>query len=126
MKLIKEVTKFLITGGISAIITLIVMNVLLLLQNPLFISSTIGYGSGMLSSFFLNKKWTFSLNNKSTCSEKTFILFVSFNVLMMIIFGYINLGFSALTESAFAGQILSILSTTIINFLVYKILIFKK
>lgn len=126
MKLIKEITKFLIAGAMSAIITLIILNILLFLQNPLFISSIIGYGGGIINSFFLNKKWTFRFEDENRKLKNIFIVFVLFNIIVMILFGYLNLGFFSITKNKFAGQILSIFVTTVLNFSTYKYLIFKK
>ena len=126
MKLLKEITKFLITGGTSAIITLIVLNVLLFFNYPLFISSIIGYAGGIMNSFFLNKNWTFRFEDKNKKIKYIFIAFILFNITMMILFGYLNLGFLVVTKNKFISQILSIFVTTVLNFSAYKYVIFKK
>ncbi|MBN1494498.1 GtrA family protein [Candidatus Peregrinibacteria bacterium] len=126
MKLLKEITKFLITGGTSAVITLVILNIFLFFNYPLFISSIIGYAGGIVNSFFLNKNWTFRFKNNNKKFPNIFIIFMLFNIAMMFLFGYLNLGFLAVTQSKFISQILSILTTTVMNFLTYKYIIFRK
>jgi len=126
MKLFKEIAKFLITGGTSAIITLMTLNILLFFKYPLFISSIIGYAGGIVNSFFLNKNWTFRFEDKNKKFKKVFIAFVLFNVTIMVLFGYLNLGFFVITKNKFISQILSIFVTTVLNFSAYKCVIFKK
>jgi len=125
-KHIKEIFKFLISGGISALITLIILNILLLINIPLIASSMIGYGGGIISSFFLNKKWTFEFKDRGGKPVNVFIVFMLYNIIVMILFGYLNVGFLNLIKYKFISQILSIIITTLLNFTVYKFFIFKK
>lgn len=124
--LFKEISKFLISGGISFLITLATLNFLLYLDASLFTASIIGYGGGIISSFILNKKWTFQFTGNKTNTVNLFIIFVLFNIMMMIFFGYLNLWFFIITKHVFIGQILSLSITTALNYIVYKSLIFRK
>lgn len=110
----------------SAIITLAILNILLYLQTPLFISSICGYGGGIINSFILNKKWTFGFEGKHEKSGNIFMSFILYNIVVMILFGYLNLGLFAVIGNKAASQILSICITTVLNYSVYKLLIFKK
>ncbi len=88
----------------------------------------VGYAAGILNSFILNKKWTFQVEDEKSRKQAAFLLFifVVFNLAVMVLFGTLNLGFFALTEHKFLSQILSIFVTTVLNFTVYKTLIFRK
>ena len=126
LSLFKEIIKFLITGGLSALITLAVLNLLLFFGYPIFMASTIGYGCGILNSFILNKKWTFRFGDKDGKSRTVFAAFILFNLAVMLLFGYLNLGFFAISANSLVSQFLSICITTTLNFLVYKYILFKK
>lgn len=120
-----EIPKFLSSGFLSFIVTFLVLNGLLRLSIPLFSASVFAYGCGMVSSFMLNKRWTFSGRKFTKTVRRLFVEFLLFNFLMMFLFGQMNLWFFAWMNQVFLAQMAAIAVTTVVNFLVYKFLIFK-
>ena len=79
------------------------------------VATTIGYLTGMLNSFVLNRKWTFDLNGKGRITE--IVKFFVVNAIAMIVNAIVLKAtinyFSMLPEVA---QIIAISGSMVINF----------
>jgi|GEM_PF-3695573 len=124
-KLGGEVISFLGAGLMSFLLTLAVLNFCLLVHVPLFWASILGYGAGVVSSFLLNKKFTFHVGAGAKKSYVLFMEFLAFNIFMMVVFAKLNLVFATLFDIKIFAQVSSIFITTCVNFVAYKFLIFR-
>lgn len=79
----------------------------------------------MVSSFFLNKKWTFMSRNFGKKNSRLFAEFVIYNLLMMFAFGHFNVWFAQLIPWSLAAQGASFALSALINFTVYNTFLFK-
>ena len=124
MKISKEFTKFLIVGGMATSFNYLLFY--LLWQGGLnyAISSGIGYCSGIVISYFLNKAWAFENQDKHSAG-----VIGQYLTLYMITLGMNILTLIILVEWIFihimVANIIAIGVSTICNFLGLKFLIFN-
>ncbi|QQR55381.1 GtrA family protein [Candidatus Peregrinibacteria bacterium] len=117
--------KFAAAGLFSFSITFVVLNVGLWNGLPLYVASVLGYGCGIVSSFLLNKKWTFTRRNFAKKNSRLFAEFVLYNVLMMFAFAHFNVWFAALLPWSVLAQLASFGLSALINFTVYNFILFR-
>lgn len=120
-----ELPRFLIAGSLSFGVTFVGLNGLLWLSVPLFLASFLAYGFGIVSSFLLNKKWTFSQRSFTKPLRRLFGEFLVFNVFMMFFFAQLNLWFVSWFGTSLVSQLMAIAVTTGLNFCMYRWVIFK-
>ncbi len=82
--------RFCIVGTINTIVNFSVFQLLLILKAHYLFSSVTGFVSGVIVSYFLNRRWTFGLTTKSSIVEGTKFFIVNgialaFNSLTMLI-----------------------------------------
>ncbi len=115
--------RFLIVGGIGTAIDFFLFYLFFIIIGwHLVISNSLSYGTGLTSSFFLNRAWTFKDSNNK--SKK--LLFIS------IIAGYLGLAINTLLVWGFSnfmpvmiGKVFAVLIVIIYNYHVNKSLVFK-
>jgi len=91
------------------------------------LSQGFGYSFGVLNSFIFNKIWTFEskVNKKKTAME--FIRFIIINALSLFVSMYgISQLVSVMGINVYIAKIIVTLLTQLINYLGYKIWVFKK
>lgn len=94
-----EMVKFGIIGGLNVIVNWVAFNLLLLL--PLFANGqlkakVIATGVAIVSSYFMNRHWTYKDRDKSA-AHREFVLFLGFNLAGMLI----ELAVMAMTKYVF-------------------------
>ena len=115
--------RFCFVGGLSTIINYSVFYLLLVSGIHYLISSAIGYLTGVLVGFTLNKKFTFRSESKQYSIEITKYLFV-YTASLFLGLGLLRLLVS-FGLSALLANVCSIGLTTITNFLGSKFFVFK-
>jgi len=91
------------------------------------LSQGIGYSFGVLNSFIFNKIWTFEskVNKKKTAME--FVRFIMINGISLLVSIYgISYLVSSMEINVYIAKIIVTLLAQIINYLGYKIWVFKK
>jgi putative flippase GtrA len=94
-----EMVKFGIIGGLNVVVNWVAFNILLLL--PLFANGqlkakVIATGIAIVSSYFMNRHWTYKDRDKSA-AHREFVLFLGFNLAGMLI----ELAVMAMTKYVF-------------------------
>ena len=77
-----QLVKFQIVGVINTVIDYVVFNLLSWLGLGMFPAQCLGYGSGLLNSYVMNKSWTFEQTSKSTFQQV-----LRFMIINLISFG---------------------------------------
>lgn len=116
-------------GSVGVINTLIDFTVFTFLTYALGInvslSQAIGYSSGVMNSFIMNKSWTF----KQEQQNKPIKQFISFIIINLISLGISSLMINVLVNSAgisiLISKILVTLVTQGVNYVGYKLVVFK-
>lgn len=118
----KRFLKFLVVGAFGTAIDFILFYIFYELAGwGVILSNTISYGTGLTSSFFINRVWTFSDGKKR--SQKRLPLALTF--------GYIGLIFNtamvwalAFLMPVFAGKVIAVFVIVIYNYLTNKHIVF--
>jgi putative flippase GtrA len=123
--MLKKLIRFLIVGGISTIINYLTFFILLKNLGVNYLTSSgIGYILGLGLGFFLNKVWTFNCNSKSIALKiKYFIVYMVNLGISLILLKYLSLH---LNINPMIGNIVSIIYTTIFNFIGINKYVFGK
>lgn len=123
----KNFFKFVIVGIISTIVNYSIFYYFLeyLIIGFYKIASAIGYSSGVFVGFFLNKYWTFEAKEKNFRREIPIYFTVYFFSLLI---GLLFLEFEVifLKINVLIANFLTIVLTTIMNFIGTKFIVFKK
>ena len=82
--------RFCIVGTVNTVVNFSAFQLLLILKAHYLFSSVTGFISGVIVSYFLNRRWTFGLRTKSTVSESVKFFFVNgvalaFNSITMLV-----------------------------------------
>ena len=124
----KTLIKFGITGVINTGVDFLVFT-LLQLYTPveIGISQGLAYTAGIINSFILNKLWTFNDSSKDKKSSVQLIQFICINLISLIFsyYGIIYLN-KAVGVNEFIAKIIITLFTQVINFVGYRLWVFKK
>ena len=136
-KIIKEFAKFLTIGVINTFIDLVILNLLSFIFNissgyEIIVLNVIALTCAIINSYFMNKNWTFKKRDNTFYKEFTLFLLIS------IISGIINTAIVFYGTTFFnvygVGEMVwlnlikisaSVVSASI-NFLGYKLIVFKK
>jgi putative flippase GtrA len=124
-KAVNEIGKFLVVGILSTILNYLVFLILLKSGINYLVSSSIGFMSGVIFGYFLNKRWTYGVSGSSTPRLITAYLSV---YLISMLCGLTTIHFLVAgfhVDPAWAN-IASIFITTAINFSGTKFLVFSK
>lgn len=116
--------KYLLVGLLNTIVGLAVIysSMFFWKVDPL-LSNVIGYVSGFILGYFLNKKWTF---RSQCCDKHSFILYlgvilISYLLNVTMVFFAINLNFSP-----YCAQLIGMICYTSISYVGCKAIIFNK
>ncbi len=118
--------KFSLVGALNSLVHFCIFIVFYRLAMMHYLAaSAIGYCVGMLNSFVLNKRWTFSSRQEKT--RKEFVRFAFINVIALLInVGSLRFFKESISLSAEAGQVCAIGLSLVINFLGNRFWTFKK
>lgn len=118
--------KFCIVGGINTAITFCVYYLLAkIIGINYLLSSFVGYATGTLNSFILNKKWTFEdKENRVTIQllEFTFVNLTSFGVNLFMLYTFVE----TLNIDKVVSQIFAMFFSTVVNYIGSKIIVFRR
>lgn len=122
--LIAQLIKYGLVGVVNTIITAVVIYVLLkLLNQSPYLSNIVGYAAGLISSFLLNSRWTFS-TAYSWCRFGIFILIFAVCYLLQLGVLYLLLTYTSIDE--YIQQLIAMVFYTLINFVLNKLITFRK
>lgn len=119
-----EIFRFLIVGCLSTLLNYVVFLLSYWLGFFYLTASAIGFISGVVLGYFLNKNWTYAVKRASTPGLVIrYLLVYSFSLLAGLAF--INILVGELGLSPLAGNILSICLTTFLNLIGTRFFVFK-
>jgi putative flippase GtrA len=117
----REIQKFLVVGGICALIDIGIMQSLILLSIDYKLAATAGFATGLLLNYFLHTKLTF----KNSISTKNAIRFV---VVVFINYG-LTLGLIFVSQmwlgQALIGKLISLPLVAVNGFLLSKFWVYR-
>ena len=112
--------KFGIVGVLNTLLTLFIIWICLRLFHwSDTVSNVVGYGLGVINSFFWNRKWTFAYKGKLSTSFTKFI--VVFIVSYLVQLGVLQLLLRYLHTDNYYCHLLAMVVYTVINFVLNKI-----
>jgi putative flippase GtrA len=118
----KQLITYFIVGVITNILNYLTYLLILVFLSNVYIASLMGFSSGLISNFFLNKKHTF--NSKTSFNRKFFsYLLVQAFVLIVQLFSLKIFIFLIIEELA---QLPAILVSGVLNYILLKNYIFNK
>ena len=119
-----QAMKFGIVGVLNTLLTLFIIWICLRLFHwSDTVSNVVGYGLGVINSFFWNRKWTFAYKGKLSTSFTKFI--VVFIVSYLVQLGVLQLLLRYLHTDNYYCHLLAMVVYTVINFSLNKIFTFK-
>ncbi|MBN2851995.1 MAG: GtrA family protein [Clostridia bacterium] len=120
--------RFVVVGVLNTLVDFLVFllcNKVILIHYT--VSQVIGYCFGVLNSFTFNKLWTFESRNTKKKTGMEFIRFIMINAVSLGVSVY---GISLLVENFNVNVIISKIAVTLIaqliNYIGYKVWVFKK
>ena len=123
--LLKQVCKYIVVGIINTAISYLLFAFLLAVDVHYLFANPISYAVGMLSSFFLNKYWTFVNFNKKVGGQ--LLRFIIVNLLACVSsFCVLWLLCDMFSIPPLLGQISSMVFSLGVNFLGNKLCVFAK
>jgi putative flippase GtrA len=127
MTIHKEISKFLIVGGISTIINYGSFYILYnLVQMDYLVSSSFGYLIGLLFGYVLNRNWTFVRDKADKKIKELFLYFCVYIISLVLSLVFLKFLVVALNFHPSLGNIFAIGLSTATNFLGLKFFVFKK
>ena len=122
-----RLSHYAIVGGTSAVIdTGLLLLCLKILHTNLFVATAVGFMSGLVVNFILNKLWSFK--SKAAGFRKTQKEIQLYAVLVCFNLGFTYITVSFLTHLGFSivvAKLSTIIITTSWNYIIYKKIIFK-
>ena len=122
-----RLSHYAIVGGASAVIdTGLLLFSLKIVHTNLFIATAVGFMSGLVVNFILNKLWSFK--SKAAGFRKTQKEVMLYAVLVCFNLGFTYITVSFLTRLGFnivVAKLSTIIITTSWNYIIYKKVIFK-
>jgi len=123
--LIRQVYRFSVVGIVNSAISYFIYVVLIFFGIQYQIANIVSYLFGLISSYFLNKKWTFINSDKH--KTKVVILFVLLNLVSLSVsLLTLTLLVNLTVFSKYLLQIIAMAASTIVNFIGSKYLVFRK
>jgi len=123
---LKYITRFSIVGIANTLIDFLIFSLFNGLIGLNYIASQIiGYSFGVVNSFVLNKKWTFSMTNSNKKTGHELFQFIVVNLISLII-TLITMNFliKNLNINVYVAKIIVTFVAQITNFLAYKMWVF--
>ncbi len=117
--------KFGITGAANTLINFLVFTLLSVVLNfNMYFSEILAYSCGMLNSYVVNRNWTFTTSEKFWSGQ--LIKFIVTNLFVMFLsLILLNIFTEKLFFSKIIAKIFATVITTVVNFLISKIWIYK-
>ena len=120
-----QLLKFLFTGLVSTLINYSSFYLFLIFFNLAVLSSSaLGYCVGLICGYQLNKQWTFGIKG-----EVNWILFLKYllTYLLSLVVGLMILEYlvNILNINPLLANLITIIQTTITNFIIIKFFVFK-
>ena len=117
--------KFALTGAANTIINFLVFTLLSVILNlNIYFSEVVSYSCGMLNSYIVNRNWTFSTKEKFWSSQLIKFILVNLFVMLLSLL-LLNIFTEKLLLSKLIAKVFSTAITTIINFVVSKIWVYR-
>lgn len=125
VKQLVKLVKFGITGVMNTAVDFLVYTLLVsFFSMGLYVSQIISYSCGMLNSYVVNRKWTFSTKNGFFSGE--LVRFIVLNLSMMLLgMGIIYVCTQKLMLHKLVAKLISTLLVLIINFLISNFWVFR-
>ena len=125
VKQLVKLVKFGITGVMNTAVDFLVYTLLVsFFSMGLYVSQIISYSCGMLNSYVVNRKWTFSTQNGFFSGE--LVRFIVLNLSMMLLgMGIIYVCTQKLMLHKLVAKLISTLLVLIINFLISNFWVFR-
>lgn len=121
-----RIMRFCITGGINTAVDFITFSIMIYFGVYYAFAQAVGYSLGTLNSYLLNKFWTFndSKSGKKTSSEM--IQFIAINVISFLAtLLCLKLLKENLGVNIYLAKVFAIIVAQTINFMGYKLWVFK-
>ena len=117
--------KFGITGVINTLINFLVFTLLSVILNfNIYFSEIIAYSCGMLNSYIVNRSWTFTTTDKFWSNQ--LIKFILTNLAVMLLsLLLLNIFTEKFLLSKIISKVFATIITTITNFLISKLWVYK-
>ena len=117
--------KFIVVGVGSTLVNYLIFYTLLeFLKINYLISSAFGFLFGMMIGYFLNRKWTFQMDTKTTNAEIIKYFFVyAFSLILSLIF--LKITVDAFKINTKIANFFALILTTFTNFIGIKMTVFK-
>ena len=122
----EQFIKFLLVGCSNTVVVLVVYYIVVWIAGTKYylLGQTIGYGVGILNSFFWNSRFVFSDARES--QGKAFIkMCACYGITYLIQMGLMYVFLEWLSMSEWLAPVITIIITTPINFVLNKLLAFK-
>jgi putative flippase GtrA len=121
-----HILRFLVVGGLSFAIDYgLLLASYHLLKLPLAIATTTGFLGGLAINFLLNKYWTFQVSHSAKQSLRQAVLYTLLVCVNLVLTNAIVLALSAIHIRPELSKPISTALITVINYVVYKWVIFK-
>lgn len=124
---LEQFIKFLLVGCSNTVVVLVVYYIVVWLGGAQYylLGQTLGYGVGILNSFFWNSKFVFSKSKES--QGRAFLkMCACYGITYVIQMGLLYAFVEWLALSEWLAPIIAIIITTPINFVLNKLLAFKE
>jgi putative flippase GtrA len=123
----KHLLRFIVTGVLNTLVDILTFYILnRFLSVHYSVSQAAAYAAGSLNSFIMNKLWTFGDRD---VNKRIFLQILKFIIVNLLSLGISELGLKTLIEIAginvYISKILIIIPTWTVNFLGYKLWVFK-
>ncbi len=105
----REVGRYTLTGGLNTLVGFTVIVGLLTLGVSDIMSNAVGFGVGLLTSFFINRSWTFGQTSQPTATEMGLFIF-SFLVAYGVNLSIILVGFSLEFKGSWLLQLAGVIA----------------
>ncbi|MDV3428046.1 MAG: GtrA family protein [Bacillota bacterium] len=124
---LKKITRFSIVGIFNTLIDFLMFTIFHeAFGAGYIISQIIGYSTGILNSFILNKKWTFEDKSCRKEAVNKLLQFILVNLITLIItLFFMNLLVKKVNVNVYAAKVFVTFIAQISNFLIYKLWIFN-
>ena len=122
----EQFIKFLLVGCSNTVVVLVVYYIVVWIAGTKYylLGQTIGYGVGILNSFFWNSRFVFS--NAQESQGKAFIkMCACYGITYLLQMGVLYVFVEWLSMSEWLAPMIAIIITTPINFVLNKLLAFK-
>jgi len=119
-----QLLRYIVTGGINTLLSYVTFAGLIVLHLNPYAAQGIGYTAGMITSFLLNAKWTFSRSHVQVAMAVKFLVV---NLLLLMLSELLlHLILVYVTHSALLAQLFTLLPITAIGFILNRTIVFNR